>query len=81
MKLAFSTQHVTAQSFLELCNIANEYGFAGFEIYDAAAERSSHEDSILKSISAAGAKRKLRNRGIAVPAITYPTPWTKTLPA
>ena len=74
MKLAFSTQHVTAQSFLELCNIANEYGFAGFEIHDAAAERSTHEDSILKSMSAAGAKRKLRNRGIAIPALTYPFP-------
>ena len=72
MKLAFSTKHVEAQSFLELCNMANDYGFAGFEIYDAAAECAAHADSILKGLSAAGAKRKLRNRNMAVPALTSP---------
>ncbi len=74
MKLAFSTRDVAANSFLELCNTANEYGFAGFEIFDAEAERAAHGDSILKSLSAAGAKRKLRNRSITVPALTYPLP-------
>ncbi len=74
MKLAFSTRDVSAQSFLEVCNIADDYGFAGFEIYDAENERKMHSDSILKSMSAADAKRKLRNRGIAVPALTYPQP-------
>jgi len=74
MKIAFSTKDVSSQSFLEVCNIADEYGFAGFEIYDADAERKKHSDSILKSMSAADAKRKLRNRGIAVPALAYPHP-------
>ena len=72
MKLTFSTRHVAAQSFLELCNIANDYGFSGLEIYDAQAESLQHADSILKAMSAAGAKRKLRNRNMAVPALTYP---------
>ena len=74
MKLAFSTRDVSAQSFLEVCNIADEYGFDGFEIFDAENERKMHSDSILKSMSAADAKRKLRNRGIAVPALSYPHP-------
>ena len=74
MKIAFSTQNVPSQSFLETCNIANEYGFSGFEIYDAQTERACHSDSILKNNSSAGAKRKLRNRGIAIPALTYPCP-------
>jgi len=74
MKIAFSTKDVSAQSFLQVCNIADEYGFAGFEIYDAENERRTHSDSILKSLSAADAKRKLRNRGIEVPALAYPTP-------
>ena len=72
MKLAFSTRDVAAQSFLELCNTANEYGFAGFEIYDAVSEKSLHKDSVLRNMSSSDAKRKLRNRNISVPALTYP---------
>ncbi|MBE5780310.1 MAG: AMP-dependent synthetase [Clostridiales bacterium] len=72
MKLTFSTQNVPAPSFLRLCDIADEYGFDGFEIYDGALERKQHSDSILNSLSAAGAKRKLNNRRIAIPALRYP---------
>ena len=74
MKLTFSAEHVAARSFLELCSIASDYGYAGFEIYDADGEKHAHEDSILRPAHTAGAKRKLFNRHIAIPALTYPTP-------
>ena len=74
MKLTFSAEHVPARSFLELCTIASDYGYAGFEIYDADEEKRVHEDSILRPAHTAGAKRKLYNRHIAIPALTYPTP-------
>ena len=46
MKLTFSAEHVATRSFLELCSIASDYGYAGFEIYDADGEKHAHEDSI-----------------------------------
>ncbi len=72
MKLAFSTKHIHAGSFLELCDVTEQYGFSGFEIWDPEAERATHADSLLHSLSAAGAKRKLINRHIQVSALTCP---------
>lgn len=56
MKLTFSAEHVAARSFLELCSIASDYGYAGFEIYDADGEKHAHEDSILRPAHTAGRK-------------------------
>ncbi|MBQ4234050.1 MAG: AMP-binding protein [Firmicutes bacterium] len=72
MKLCFSTKNVDRDSFLGLCRTAHEYGFAGFEIWDPAEERTRHEDSILRSGSGHDARRKLRNRGLEVPALRCP---------
>ena len=72
MKIVFSTKNVTRASFLDTCRYAYDYGFAGFEIYDAINERARHYDSILRRDRTADAKRKLVNRGLSVPAITYP---------
>ena len=35
MKLVFSTKNVSRASFLDLCRYAYDYGYTGFEIYDA----------------------------------------------
>ena len=48
MKLSFSDKHIPSGSFLELCNIAHDYGFDGFEISDAELEKSLHNDSIFR---------------------------------
>lgn len=72
MKLAFSTKFVSTSSFLELCRIAENYGYSAFEIYDAAVERADHADSVLNLSAAADAKRKLLNRKLKVSALTYP---------
>ncbi len=72
MKLAFSTKNVNRASFLDTCRYAYDYGFSGFEIYDAVKERKSHYDSILRSDRVSDAKRKLLNRGLSVSALTYP---------
>ena len=72
MKLTFSTKHVTRASFLDMCRYAYDYGFAGFEIYDALKERKQHHDSILRSGRTADAKRKLLNRNLSVTALVYP---------
>ncbi|MBE6912178.1 MAG: AMP-dependent synthetase [Ruminococcaceae bacterium] len=72
MKLTFSTKNVNRSSFLELCRYAYDYGFSGFEIYDAVKERKQHYDSVLRSDRVADAKRKLLNRGLSVSAIVYP---------
>ncbi|MBQ2614873.1 MAG: AMP-binding protein [Clostridia bacterium] len=72
MKLTFSTKHIKKASFLQLCQYAEEYGYAGFEIYDAVKERSQHSDSILRSGKSADAKRKLVNRSLAVSALVFP---------
>ena len=72
MKLTFSTKYVNRPTFLELCQYAYEYGFSGFEIYDAIKERKQHCDSVLRSDRVADAKRKLRNRSLSVSALVYP---------
>ncbi len=72
MKIVFSTKNVSRASFLDLCRYAYDYGYAGFELYDAARERKNHYDSILRGDRTADAKRKLVNRGLAVSALHVP---------
>ena len=72
MKFAFSDKHVKASSFLELCNIAHDYGFDGIEISDAEAQKSAYKDSIFKTANTADSKRKLVNRHIAISALGCP---------
>ena len=72
MKLVFSTKNVARASFLDLCRFADDYGFAGFEIYDALRERTQHADSILRRDRAADAGRKLLNRALTLSALRYP---------
>ena len=72
MKLTFSTQNVSRASFIDMCRYAYDYGFDGFEIYDAIKERKQHYDSILRSGRMSDAKRKLVNRNLEVTALTYP---------
>ena len=74
MKIVFSTKNVSRASFLDTCRFAYDYGFEGFEIYDAIAERGAHHDSILRRDRVADAKRKLVNRGLAVSALRMPQP-------
>ena len=78
MKIVFSTKNVSRASFLDLCRYAYDYGFEGIEIYDAVKERSSHHDSILRQDRAGDAKRKLRNRNLAVSALRMPLPLEHT---
>ncbi len=73
MKIAFSTKFVSRPSFLDMCRYAYDYGFAGFEIYDAITERIQHHDSILRRDRTADSKRKLINRGLAVSALSLPS--------
>ena len=73
MKLVFYTQNVNRESFIDLCRLSWDYGFSGFEIYDALEERRNHYDSILKKENIANARRKLLNRGLQVTALVYPT--------
>ena len=73
MKFAFSTKNIESASFLELCNKTAEYGFSGFEIFDAKAQKKIHDDSIFRSSMRAGAKRKLVNRHIDIASLKYPT--------
>ena len=73
MKLTFSTELVRAKSFLDLCKIAYDYGYSGFEIFDAVEEKKMHHDSVLRGGSP-DAKRKLHNRALSVSALTYPYP-------
>ena len=72
MKIVFSTKHVNRASFLDICRYAYDYGFTGFEIYDAVKERTAHSDSVLRREKVADAKRKLINRGLSVSALRYP---------
>ncbi len=72
MKFSFSDNLVTSRSFIELCNIAQDYGYDGIEIFDAKIEKQSHADSIFRSSVTADAKRKLVNRHIEIPVISYP---------
>lgn len=72
MKLSFSTKTTKARSFTEICNIASDYGFAGFEIYDIDSGNITGNDGPFGMASASGAKRKLVNRRIAVSALRFP---------
>jgi len=72
MKIVFSTKNVSRATFLDTCRYAFDYGFYGFEIYDAIKERSTHHDSILRRDRTADAKRKLVNRNLAVSALRMP---------
>ncbi|MBR4061679.1 MAG: AMP-binding protein [Clostridia bacterium] len=74
MKIVFSTKNVSRASFLDTCRFAYDYGFEGFEIYDAVKERGGHHDSILRRDRTADAKRKLVNRNLTVSALRMPTP-------
>ncbi len=72
MKISFSTKNVSRATFLDLCSYAYDYGFEGFEIYDAIKERNDHYDSILRRDKVADSKRKLVNRGLSVSALRMP---------
>ncbi len=72
MKIVFSTKNVNRASFLDMCRYAYDYGYTGFEIYDAVKERKQHHDSILRGDRVSDAKRKLVNRSLSVSALTYP---------
>ena len=72
MKIVFSTKNVNRPSFIDTCRFAYDYGFSGFEIYDAIKERSIHSDSILRRDHTADSKRKLINRNLSVSALSYP---------
>ncbi|MBQ9940336.1 MAG: AMP-binding protein [Clostridia bacterium] len=72
MKIVFSTKDVSRATFLDTCRYAFDYGFEGFEIYDAIKERSFHHDSILRRDRTADAKRKLVNRSLSVSALRMP---------
>ena len=74
MKIVFSTKNVRRATFLDTCRYAYDYGFDGFEIYDALGERVGHHDSLLRRDRIADAKRKLVNRGLAVSALRMPDP-------
>ncbi len=72
MKIAFSDKFVKANSFVELCNLAQSYGFDGIEISDAVKQIHEYPDSIFNSAVTADSKRKLVNRRISIPVIDYP---------
>ena len=74
MKIVFSTKNVSRASFLDTCRYAYDYGFEGFEIFDAIGERGAHYDSILRRDRISDAKRKLVNRGLTVSALRMPAP-------
>ncbi len=71
MKISFSSRYVSGSSFLELCEKASRYGYAGFEIYDAPAEKAAHRDSIFHTSLTATSRRKLINRHIAITAVSH----------
>ncbi len=72
MKFAFLDKFVKSTSFIDLCNIVQSYGYDGVEISDVENEVVSHTDSIFRSSVTPDAKRKLVNRRISIPAITFP---------
>ena len=72
MKLSFSTKDIKASGFAEVCNIACDYGFQGFEIYDIKSGPAIDSDGPFNPVNAAGAKRKLVNRHLSVSALVYP---------
>ena len=52
MKIGFSTRNVSLNSFTETCNTAHDYGYSGFEIFDAKKEKKQHYDTVLRDGSA-----------------------------
>ncbi len=72
MKFTFSTKNIRCATFLDVCKYAYDYGFSGFEIYDAEKERMNHPDSILRSGKVSDSKRKLLNRALEVSSLIYP---------
>ena len=72
MKFSFIDKITNTESFIALCNVAQDYGFDGVEIFDAKLEKKNHQDSIFRSSVTADAKRKLVNRHIEISAIDYP---------
>ena len=72
MKYSFSDKIINCTSFVELCNVAKDYGFDGIEIFDAEREKSVHADSIFRSSVTVDAKRKLVNRHIEIPVLECP---------
>ncbi len=70
MKLTFSTENVSRNSFYDLCRFAYDYGYAGIEIYDAKSEMKKHPDSVLRG--SADSRRWLFNRGLSISALSYP---------
>lgn len=72
MKLAFSTALVPSPTFFTLCNTAAEYGYEGMELHDLDAVAALPDGPF--GTDAAGARRKLRNRRLALSALTCPTP-------
>ena len=72
MKISFSDKNVRQSSFLSLCNLALNYGFDGIEISDAIKEKIEHTDSIFRSSVTADSKRKLINRHISIPVLSFP---------
>ncbi len=71
MKISFSTQYVAGPSFLELCEKASRYQYAGFEIFDAPGEKKAHHDSIFHSAVTTSSRRKLVNRHITISAVSH----------
>ena len=77
MKFVFSTSNVNGESFIDICNIAKNYGYSGFEIADVDEFKSKYKDSVFSSKTLTDAKRKLVNRKISISALTYPIPVDK----
>ena len=73
MKFSFPDNFVKSNSFINLCNIAQDYGYNGIEICDAEKEKEAHLDSIFRSTITVDAKRKLVNRDISIPVICCAT--------
>ncbi len=72
MRIVFPDKFVESKSFLDLCNITQDYGYDGVEITDVELEKSAHADSIFRSSLTNDAKRKLFNRHIDISAIRCP---------
>ena len=72
MKIVFSTKGFKFNGFREMCDLAYDYGCAGFEIYDAKTERKEHPDSIFRPGRTSRAKKKLVNSKINISALTFP---------
>ena len=78
MNFSFQDKFICTESFIELCNKVQYYGFDGMEISNVLQEKSSHADSIFRSSITADAKRKLVNRHIAIAALNFPNKITES---